>query len=441
MLRIIPQKILIAVLLGAALLLSSAPPASAQKTNSTDVSAIEEAVQVIQQDYIEKTDPANLFQGLIAGIKALMAGKNDPECELSRMTFGPSLHENILCLEKCFRKITSDGKISRRELNDAALKGLISSLNEPQCRYLSPDDYEKDFGTDPRKIGGTGMYVTEERNAAGYYVVICTLDGFPAQKSGIRPGDSIVAVEGESVKGWEYEALGRKIRGRIGTKVNLSLERRDEKKTITVTLERVWMNPNPISISFNMLDDTTGYIYPAYLGDRIQFEIGDLIAGLKERGMKKLVLDLRNSAGSVLGPINLCQKLIPADRRIVTGITRAGRMVYRSEGGTYSDLPLVVLVNENTSRSGMLLAAILREQGRAKTVGMPSLAKMKAEEVIPLNDGSALRIITSYFRLSEVKVFEKEKIIPDLKVPMDPFIAFGSPEDVQIRKAVESFNR
>jgi len=342
-------------------------------------------------------------------------------------------------MEKSFEKILKTGKISRRELDDAALKGLIASLHEPQCCYLSPEDYDKDFGTDPHKIGGTGMYATEERDADGYYSVVCTLDGFPAQKSGIRPGDRIVAVDGENVKGWEYEALGRKIRGMIGTRVKVSLDRRGAASPITVPLERVWMNPNPKTLFFTMLDSRTGYLYLTYLGDRAEFEIEDAIAGLQAKGMKKLVLDVRNNAGSVEGPINLCQKLIPAGKLIVTKITRAARMHYKSEGGNFSDLPLVILINENTSRSGMMMAGILKEQGRARIVGMPSKAKMKVEEVIPLNGGSALKIITSYYRLSEGKIFEKETIKPDLEAPMDPFIPFESKEDIQLKKALEAF--
>ncbi|MFH0802274.1 MAG: S41 family peptidase [bacterium] len=439
MLRTVLLKTCGLVFLGVFLLFSSAASLQAQKINATDIGVIEEAVQVISQDYIEKVELRDLYQGLISGTEDFMAEKKEPDCDLSKIVLSGSLHEDILSLEKCFNKILATGKASRRELNDAALKGLIAALHEPQCRYLSPEDYDKDFGTDPHKIGGTGMYVTEEKDADGFYVVICTLDGFPAQKSGILPGDRIVEVEGESVKGWEYEALGRKIRGMIGTRVKVSLERRGAAPPITVTLERVWINPNPKTLYFSMLDSRTGYIYPAYLGDRVEFEIGDVIAGLKAKGMKRLVMDVRNSAGSIEGPVKLCQKLIPADKRIVTKITRAGRMIYKSEGGNYSDLPLVVLINENTSRSGMILAAILKEQGRARIVGMPSTAKMKVEEVLPLNDGSALKIVTSYYRLSEGKIFEKETVKPDLEVPMDPFIPFESKEDIQLKKALEAF--
>jgi|GEM_PF-4783849 len=439
MLRTVLLKTCGLVFLGVFLLFSSAASVQAQKINSADVGVIEEAVQVIRQDYIEKVELRDLYQGLLSGVKNFMTEKKEPDCDLSQIVLSNSLHEDILSLEKCFSKIIASGKISRRELNDAALKGLIAALHEPQCRYLSPEDYEKDFGTDPHKIGGTGMYVTEEKDADGFYDVICTLDGFPAQKSGILPGDRIVGVEGENVKGWEYEALGRKIRGMIGTSVKVSLERRGAASPITVALERVWIHPNPKTLYFSMLDNRTGYVYPAYLGDRMEFEIGDAIAGLKAKGMKRLVLDLRNSAGSVEGSIKLCQQLIPADRRIVTKITRASKMLYKSEGGNYSDLPLVVLINENTSRSGMMLTAILKEQGRARIVGMPSTAKMKVEEVVPLNDGSALKIITSCYRLSEGKIFEKETIKPDLEVPMDPFIPFESREDIQLRKALEAF--
>lgn len=439
MLRTVLEKTCAAAFLGVFLLFSSAAFAQAQKTNFTDTSPMEEAVQVVRQDYIEKVELQDLYQGLLSGVNALLAEKKVTDCTLSNQSFSGALHEDIQTMEKSFEKILKTGKISRRELDDAALKGLIVSLHEPQCRYLSPEDYDKDFGTDPHKIGGTGMYVTEEKDADGFYVVICTLDGFPAQKSGIRPGDRIASVDGESVKGWEYEALGRKIRGRIGTRVNLSLERRGAVSPITVPLERVWMNPNPKTLFFTMLDSRTGYLYLTYLGDRAEFELEDAIASLKAKGMKKLVLDVRNNAGSAEGPIKLCQRLIPAGKLIVTKITRAGKMHYKSEGGNYSDLPLLVLINENTSKSGMMLAAILKEQERARIVGMPSTAKMKADEVIPLNDGSALKIITSYYRLSEGKIFEKETIKPDLEVPMDPFIPFESKEDIQLKKALEAF--
>jgi carboxyl-terminal processing protease len=275
---------------------------------------------------------------------------------------------------------------------------------------------------------GIGM---ELQMADGRPTVITPLDGTPAAQAGLRTGDKITAVNGESVDGLPLAQVVKKMRGREGTQVSVTFYREKGDLMSTVTLVRAKINVISVSQAA-MLDRTTGYIKVTMLSMDTPEELKNALDSLRKKGMKSLVLDARNNPGGVLSAsVGAAELFLPKGSTIIETRSRVKDMevTYTSNAREYFKGPVAVLVNKGTSGGAEVLAAALRDSRGALLVGENTYGKGTVSAIYPLDDGSALRLTTAYYMTPRGQALEKIGLAPDVLAEQD--------EDI-LQKAVEA---
>ena len=299
--------------------------------------------------------------------------------------------------------------ISRRELMEAAIEGVLSKLDN-YSDYIAPDDVELFKQDMESEFGGIGIQVaTQDRN--GPIVILSPLVGTPAYRAGLKSGDLILEIDGTPTKGVKLEDSIKLMKGRIGTPVELKLQRTDGSTEI-VSVKRDIVRIETVVSHYRRSDDQWEFMFDT--GQKIGYirvtafsrhTIDDLTKALQElteRGLKGLVLDLRFNPGGLLEAAIEVSDLFVSSGRIVStkGRNIKERIWEASAEGAFEDFPMVILVNRYSASASEIVSACLQDQGRATIIGTRTWGKGSVQRVIDLEEGrSALKITTaSYVR-------------------------------------------
>jgi carboxyl-terminal processing protease len=293
-------------------------------------------------------------------------------------------------------------KVSADKLIDDALKGITASL-DPHTTYLPPDLYKEMKVDTSGEFGGVGMELGY--NSTKQLIVITPTDDGPAMKSGVRPGDRILEIDGKSTQSWSLMETVKHVRGARGTLVHFMLQHKDEPKPYEVTLKREIMHIQ--SVEYKLLKDGIGYIELKSFQEKTDQEVRRAFNKLESQASKGngklngLVLDLRNDPGGLLDQAVAVTDLFVDEGVIVS--TRGRDNVLQSEAkaqveGTLPYVPMITLINEGTASAAEIVAGALQDLGRSPLLGTPSFGKGSVQNIIDLEDGSALKItIARYF--------------------------------------------
>lgn len=302
-------------------------------------------------------------------------------------------------------------EVSRRELVEAALRGMLDRL-DPHSSYFSPDDLARFNSQVEQEFGGVGIQVGLDPQ--GRLQVITPLPGSPAYKAGVRAGDLISQIEGESTLGYDVDKAARKLKGKPGAAVKLGVVHLggtgvDE---LTVTREMIHVSSvlgdkyKPDGSWDFMLDPAKkiGYIRLVSFSRDSTKEVREALNSLKADGMKALVLDLRFNPGGLLSAATEIADMFVEDGVIVStkGRNTEERVVMAQKANTFSGFPMAVLVNGYSASASEIVSACLQDRNRAVIVGDRSYGKGSVQNVIEMEQGkSALKLTTaSYHRPS-----------------------------------------
>ncbi len=328
----------------------------------------------------------------------------------------------------------------RHELMTKAIRGMVGEL-DPHSSFMNADEFEDLRIATEGNYSGIGVEVALE---SGVIVVIAPIDGSPAARAGIRPGDAIVGIEGRAVDDMPLVEAIAEIRGEPGTVINLTLAR-ESTRPFDLAVERAIVSVH--SVRFELLEPGYGYLrisqFSETTGPDNASALNALlkVAGGKLRG---LVLDLRNNPGGVLDAAVEVADAFLDDGIIVTAEGRSKESQFRMDaasGDLTHGAPIVVLVNEGSASASEIVAGALRDNGRAKLIGRRTFGKGSVQTVMQLSDGQALKLTTSrYFTPSGVSIHERG-IEPDVVLPEPQGIVLGGDgpvvaRDAEIRAAV-----
>jgi len=332
-----------------------------------------------------------------------------------------ALFSRVLQLVK--RDYVDGAGLTYRDLIRAAVKGMLDSL-DPHSEFMEPSSFE-DLKTDTEgEFGGLGITVAPRPEGP---TVVAVTDETPAQAAGILPGDIITAVEGRSVTETPLGDVVTKLRGKPDTTVNLTLRRGPGGETRDYTLKRaiipVWtVKDRDGARAFPLLDDGIGYVRILQFGEKTAEELETALRRLREAGMRGLVLDLRDNPGGLLeAAVAVLENFVPAGQLVVSteGRHASQRVAYRAEGrGRHQKLPLAVLINGGSASAAEIVAGALQDLGRARLFGEQSFGKGSVQSILPLPDGSALRLTTAKYYTPSHKVIHEQGITPDSLVPL-----------------------
>jgi len=290
-----------------------------------------------------------------------------------------------------------------QDLIYGALKGMLSSL-DPHSEFMDPDEY-KDLKTETEgKFGGLGVEIAIKDNLL---TVIAPVEDSPAWRAGIKAGDRIVKIDHDITRDMDLDDAVKKLRGDPGTKVSITVlrEKEDLVKDFIVTREIIHVDDikDP-----HIIEDHIGYVRLTEFRENSYEELHQAMEKLKAQGADSLVLDLRNNPGGLLEvAIKIAEDFLPAGKTIVStkGRQSSQDTIAKSENahGEFLDWPMAVMINEGSASGSEIVAGALRDNKRAVLVGVKSFGKGSVQSVIPLPDGSALRLTTArYFTPSGV---------------------------------------
>ena len=313
------------------------------------------------------------------------------------------------------------------ELIDAAIKGMVSSL-DPHSSYMDPKSYA-DMQVQTRgEFDGLGLEVTMED---GLVKVISPIDDTPAAHAGLKTGDYISQIDGQSIVGGDLDDAVEKMRGPEGTKVTLTILRKGEKKPFDVTLTRA---PIKIETVKAHREGNIGYIRITTFNERTAPGLERAVHDLKAQigpALKGYIIDLRNNTGGLLD-----QSIAVSDDLLNGGeiVSTRGRQPqdtqrWDAHGGDITDgKPIIVLINEGTASASEIVAGALQDHKRATLIGMTSFGKGSVQTVIPLGGehGGALRLTTARYYTPSGRSIQATGIDPDIAVAQTPV---GAKED------------
>ncbi len=307
-------------------------------------------------------------------------------------------------------------KPNPKDLIYGALKGMLASL-DPHSQFLEPEAYQELKSETQGKFGGLGIEISIRD---GLLTVISPIEDTPAWKAGIKAGDRIVKIEDKLTKDMTLNDAVKILRGKPGTKVKITVLREKEFKlldfTITRKIIRIHDIKNPI-----VLRDHVAYVRIAEFREDTPRDLHAAIKKLMDEGADSLILDLRNNPGGLLfSAIKISEEFLPAGKIIVStrGRQESQNTVTYSKNNNpaFKDLPLIVLINEGSASGSEILAGALKDNNRAVIVGTTSFGKGSVQSVIPLPDGSGLRLTTSKYFTPSGKSIHGIGITPDVVV-------------------------
>ncbi len=324
------------------------------------------------------------------------------------------------------------------ELFDNATRGVLENL-DPHSRYYSAEEYEamqEQYRGDYAGIG-VSFEIFD-----GVLTVLDALDGGPSQRLGIRPGDEIIGVEGQSSIGWDVEMVYERLRGPQGTTVNVSVRRPGVDELLEYAITRGRVEIAAVSI-VGMLNDEVGYIKLNTFSQKTADQIEKALADLEAQGMKRLVLDLRNNGGGLMTQaLRLTDKFLDGGKKILEtrGRTRdANDSIDTSNRDTHPYFPMIVLVNQGSASASEIVSGALQDWDRALIVGETTFGKALVQNQFRFNDGSALFLtIARYYTPSgrliqrdyeDIEQYLNPTPVDDLRSEDDPDAPWVSSDD------------
>jgi len=342
-------------------------------------------------------------------------------------------------------------------LRQAAIQGVIQALNDSHTEYLTPAELKAGALQLDSSYDGIGASVSD---TSGVVTIVTPFRDSPAEKAGIRQGDQVLSVDGESTEGWTSTQAVERIRGQQGTQVTLEVKHTDgtiEKLTITrgnIPIQSVYKEPRLEIIpgeSGEKLVDRNGvevadiaYVNIAQFHDRTPQELRTALDGIEGKGYKGLILDLRGNPGGLLqATIDAADEFLDKGV-IISEVDADGKTKSWSakSGGRATKIPIVILQDEGSASGAEVLAAALRDNGRAQIVGTRSFGKGTVNQLQPLkncgdpNGCGALYLSVGRWLTPNGDQIEGLGVKPDIELPMtyDEYIDNG---DLQMFKAIE----
>ncbi len=295
--------------------------------------------------------------------------------------------------------------VNADKLTEAAIKGMLAQL-DPHSTYISQDQLKRineDFQGSFEGIGVEFDIVNDT------ITIVTPISGGPSEALGILAGDKIVKIDGVNSVGMTREDVPKKLRGPKGTKVTVSISRGGNPNLIDFEITRDKIPLYSVDASF-MINNEVGYARVTRFSATTYDEFAKALADMKKQGMKKLVLDLRNNPGGYLDQaFKMASMFIERGKKIVYTKSRipAFNDEYISEGGEYTNMPLIVLVNDGSASASEIVSGAIQDWDRGLIVGENTFGKGLVQRQYDLSDGSAMRVTTSRYYTPSGRLIQK----------------------------------
>ncbi|WP_338824639.1 S41 family peptidase [Neomoorella humiferrea] len=332
--------------------------------------------------------------------------------------------------------------VTTDKLLEGAIKGMVDALGDPYSTYLDANTYRHLQESVSGSYGGVGLLITlDEKDRR--LMVVSPFKGTPAQRAGIKSRDYIVAIDGRDTSGMDLETAANLMQGQPGTKVELTIIPAGENKPRTVTLVREVIKVPTVDGRMLPGHPGIGYISLTMFNEQTAGDLGRQLEELRQQGMQKLILDLRNNPGGALSAAVDVASYFVAQGPVVYIADQKNTEALMARGYA-KPLPLVVLVNKGSASAAEIVAGAIKDTGSGVLVGETTFGKGIVQTIYPLSGGTAVKITTHKYLTPAKQDINKKGITPDYVVPMDPQLeqevlsrAPDLERDAQLKKALE----
>ncbi len=308
--------------------------------------------------------------------------------------------------------------VEKEKLQEGLYKGIVESLDDPYSAYFNEEEFAQMMEGASGTFEGIGAYLSQDPDTKDVIVVRPIKDS-PAEKAGVLTDDVIVEVDGEDITGQDLDVVVSKIRGPKDSEVEIGIRREGEDDIIHYTIKRGKIDS--ISVDYEMLDDKIGHIMISEFADATAEQFNEAMDDLEDQGMKALIIDLRsNGGGYVDTAVKVADRLVREG--VIVSVKEKHGVSYKYEDAgdeNYLKIPCVVLVDGNTASASEILTGALSDHGIATVMGTTTFGKGITQLILPLDDGSGVKITNSEYYTPDGDNVHGVGIEPDVVVELD----------------------
>jgi len=357
--------------------------------------------------------------------------------DLDKSSSADNNYDNLKTFSEVLSLIESTyvEKVSSEKIIEGAIHGLVKTL-DPHSSYLPPEAYQEMKVQTSGKFGGLGIEVSTRD---GILTVISPIEGTPAFEAGIQAKDKIVKIEEESTLDMDLAEAVSLLRGEIGSQVNITLLREGLNAPVLVNIVRAIIKVQ--SVRKKIYNKDIGYIKIRSFSKSTSSDLDKALVFLRNENITKLILDLRNNPGGLLNQaVEVSDRFLGKENLIVytKGRTDDQNMRFTTHDKVeYSSYPMMILVNGGSASASEIVAGALQDLNRAIVIGTPTFGKGSVQTIIPLTDGSALRLTTARYYTPSGKVIQENGIIPNIIIENQPQLSSSKTNDKDSMKPTE----
>lgn len=432
--------------LGLAATLVAMPAASFATANhplsTSDAGEIAFGYDHLTSEFYKKVDPQAVLDSVRKQLLQALRTAGVHNATLPEMHASDVPQANVKAIDKAVEAAAaeSNGKFTAHQLSYIAIDGIMRAVGDRYTVFLTPKEFAGlNQDLDGGDFGGTGIVIQID-DASKYILVENVVPDGPAEKAGIQQDDLIVAIDGVSTKGLTVQQASTKLRGKEGTSVSLTIQR-DGSNLPAIALTRAKIHQ--LSVYEKMLPGKIGYLELTVFGRDTGAEIAAALDRLQRQGARAMILDLRDNGGGYLdAAVAVSSKFIPSGP-IVSVESRASNITTLEADNTAIDpVPLVVLVNGYTASASEITSGAIQDDGVGTIMGTKTFGKGVVQTIMPLPDGSAIKITTARYLTPHNRDINHLGITPDVVIDENKHPQYGTlSKDEQLQHAVQYLNQ
>lgn len=375
------------------------------------------------------------FYEIVDGRKADAKRKSDADSIVSEET-----EKKLSAIEDVIEEYYyQDADIDVEMMTEGMYRGMVNALGDPYSVYYTEEEWE-DLMQDTEGIYfGIGAYLMIDQTT-GFGKISGVIENTPAEEAGLRENDILYEVDGQSTAGMDLSEIVSYIKGEEGTKVHLTIYREGESDYLEVDVERRKIEAP--TVKYEILKNNIGYIQITEFDDVTTDQFTEALAVVKGARAKGLILDLRgNPGGSLNVVVDIARQILPKGLIVYTEDKYGEREEYNCDGRRQLDMPLVVLVNGNSASASEILAGAVKDYKLGTLVGTTTFGKGIVQRILPLTDGTALKLTISAYYTPNGNNIHGVGIEPDVVCEFDSDAYYDEGVDNQLEKAVEEIEK
>lgn len=372
----------------------------------------------------------NLLKGFLLGVSScllsliviVLALSNTGAIDLSKVLGGYSgshaalrqkINNKVNLLEVYIDEYFLDD-IDEEKMADSVYKGVVNGLGDDYAAYYTAEEYKEIMEKTDGIYCGIGAYISADPKT-GIVTIVKPMKNSPSEKAGLKAGDVIFAVDGKEVTGEEISNVQALVKGGQGTTVTLTIVRNDEKSEVEVIRDEIEED----TVSYKILDHKIGYIQVTGFEAVTPKQFKNAIQKLEKKGMKALMIDLRDNGGGLLdSAVEMLDCILPKGL-VVYSMDKSGqKQEYYAEEDDSFDKPLAILVNGNSASASEVFAGALQDEKAGKLIGTTTFGKGIVQGMFSLDDGSAIKMTTAKYYTPKGRNIHGKGLTPDIEVEL-----------------------